>query len=88
MHSLGLNVPDDRKSVFTQANKYHFIHTLAMLAVPMTNHPNVTGSLLLLGTFVFSGTCYFHAISGDRSIVRFTPYGGLALIFAWISMAF
>lgn len=81
-------MPEDRKSVFTQANKYHFIHTLAMLAVPMTNHPNVTGALLVLGTLVFSGTCYCHAITGDKRVVRFTPYGGMALIFAWISMIF
>ena len=59
-----------------------------MLAVPLTHHPHLTGRLLLLGTSVFSGTCYYHAISGDKRIVRFTPYGGLALICAWISMIF
>lgn len=79
-------MPDERKSAFTQANKYHFIHTLAMLAVPMTHYPNLTGSLLVLGTLVFSGTCYCHAISGDKRVVRLTPYGGMTLIFAWISM--
>lgn len=79
-------VPDDQKMVFETANRYHFLHTLAMFAVPMTNRPNLVGTLLLAGTAIFSGTCYVHGITGDDRIIRLTPYGGMILISAWLSM--
>lgn len=81
-------VPDDQKMVFETANRYHFIHTLAMFAVPMTNRPNLVGSLLLAGTAIFSGTCYVHGVTGDERIIRMTPYGGMILISAWLAMIF
>lgn len=98
---------DSQREVFETANRYHFIHTLALLAVPLTNRPNVVcasykrtsiqtliifdliykvGSLLLLGTIVFSGTCYVHGVTGNTEIIKYTPYGGMALIAAWLSM--
>jgi uncharacterized membrane protein YgdD (TMEM256/DUF423 family) len=80
------NVTPEQRAVFETANRYHFIHTLALLAVPMTNRPETVGILLLLGIAVFSGTCYAHGITGDDKIIRFTPYGGMALIFAWLAM--
>jgi len=80
------NVSDDQRLVFETANRYHFIHTLAMLAVPLTNRPNLVGSLLVAGTLIFSGTCYMHGINGNTEIIRYTPYGGMALIAAWLAM--
>jgi len=80
------NVSPEQKLVFETANRYHFIHSLALLAVPMTNRPELVGTLLLLGIAVFSGTCYTHGITGNEQIIRFTPYGGMALIFAWLAM--
>jgi uncharacterized membrane protein YgdD (TMEM256/DUF423 family) len=79
---------DDQKMVFETANRYHFIHTLAMFAVPMTNRPNLVGSLLLAGIAIFSGSCYVHGVTGDERIIRLTPYGGMLLISAWLSMIF
>lgn len=32
---------DEQRLVFETANRYHFIHTLALLAVPLTNRPNL-----------------------------------------------
>ncbi|KAI1287442.1 Transmembrane protein [Halotydeus destructor] len=77
---------DDRRNVFETANKYHFIHTLALLAVPLTHRPNLVGTLLVVGTAGFSGTCYFHAMTGDSEIIKYTPYGGMTLIAAWLAM--
>lgn len=80
------NIPDDQRAVFETANKYHFVHSLALLAAPMTNRPNLVGALLLAGMIVFSGTCYCHGVTGDMNVIRFTPYGGMCLIAAWIAM--
>lgn len=80
-------IPDSRKSVFETANKYHFLHSLALVSVPFARRSNLTGTLFLLGTFVFSGTCYYYAITDDKNVSKYTPYGGVALIVAWLSLA-
>jgi len=81
-------VPEDQRLVFETANKYHFIHSLALLAVPLTHRPNTVGSLLVLGCLLFSGSCYCHGMTGDNNIIRVTPFGGLTLILAWLAMVF
>ena len=43
-------------------------------------HPQVSGMSL------FCGTCYYHALTGDKQFRQFTPYGGMLLIFAWLSL--
>lgn len=80
-------ISDKRKAVFETANKYHFLHSLALLSVPFARKPCVTGSLFLIGTLVFAGTNYYYAISDDDIVVRLTPWGGSALILAWLSLA-
>ena len=35
----------DRKKVYDTANFYHFIHTLAILAVPLTKRPVLVSSI-------------------------------------------
>ncbi|XP_055946812.1 transmembrane protein 256 homolog [Argiope bruennichi] len=82
------DVPAELKDVFKTANYYHFLHTLALLAVPLTKRPNLVGSLLTTGMLIFCGTCYAYALTGNKSLIRFTPYGGSLLIIAWLSMVF
>jgi len=77
----------DLKRVYDTANFYHFVHTLALLAVPMTRRPVLTGTLMISGTALFCGTIYYHALTEERSLRRFTPYGGILLMMAWVSMA-
>lgn len=36
---LNKEVSDERKRAFTTANNYHFIHTLALLSVPLARRP-------------------------------------------------
>lgn len=76
------------KLVFETGNRYHFFHTLALLAVPLTNRPNLTGSLFCLGMLLFSGSCYGFALTQNETIRRVTPYGGMLLMAAWASMIF
>uniref|UniRef100_A0A0B6YXH5 Transmembrane protein 256 homolog n=1 Tax=Arion vulgaris TaxID=1028688 RepID=A0A0B6YXH5_9EUPU len=74
------------KDVFDIANKYQFIHTLALLAVPFTRKPLWTGTLLTVGMSLFCGSCYIHAFTANPTFRKITPYGGFLLIFAWTSM--
>lgn len=74
------------KNTFEIANKYHFLHTLALLAVPLTSRPMLTGTLMTGGIVLFCGSTYYHALTDNQSVRRVTPYGGFLLIFAWLSM--
>lgn len=86
-HGFNESNADPRlKRVFYTANKIHFLHTLALLASPLTNRPFMVGTLLVTGIVVFSGSCYIHALTGSPIARAITPYGGMILIFSWLAM--
>jgi len=78
----------DPKSIFEVANKYHFYNSLALMAVPLVKRPWLTGSLMITGIILFSGTCYYSSTTGDSRFNRLAPLGGTSLILAWVSMMF
>uniref|UniRef100_A0A8D2LEC4 Transmembrane protein 256 n=1 Tax=Varanus komodoensis TaxID=61221 RepID=A0A8D2LEC4_VARKO len=73
--------------LFETANKYHMVHSLALLAVPHCRYPALAGSILVAGMTLFSGTFYYHAITGDPVLTKAAPYGGSLLILGWIALA-
>lgn len=77
---------DQAKFTFETGNRYHFFHTLALLAVPMTRRPYLSGTMILFGMMMFCGPCYVHALTGNVGIRKITPYGGMLLIAGWASM--
>lgn len=76
------------KGIHENANKIHFFHTLALIGVPMTRSPKICGSLLIAGTVLFSGPCYYHAYTGENKFGKLAPIGGTILILGWLAMAF
>ncbi|KAK9155337.1 hypothetical protein Sjap_002817 [Stephania japonica] len=74
------------KQVWQTASMYHFFHTAAMLAAPITKKPNIFGGLLTAGILAFSGTCYTVALLEDRKYSRLAPFGGFAFMGAWASL--
>lgn len=76
------------KDVYERANKYHLLHSIVLLAVPLTAHPCLCGTLILIGMTVFCGTCYIHVFTGSKTIIRLTPFGGMTLIIGWLSMVY
>ncbi|XP_076299737.1 transmembrane protein 256 homolog isoform X2 [Lasioglossum baleicum] len=86
-HRKYLDVDDvGLKQVFETANRYHFIHTLAMLGLPFCRRPYLGAVFFVSGMVLFSGTCYYYAFTGDGTYRRYTPIGGVCLIVAWLSM--
>lgn len=79
---------EHRKRVFETANKYHFYHTIALLAVPMCHYPLVTGALMSAGMLMFCGPCYYMSLTGKDQLRKLTPFGGVCLIVGWLSMLF
>uniref|UniRef100_A0A8C4QEB2 Transmembrane protein 256 n=1 Tax=Eptatretus burgeri TaxID=7764 RepID=A0A8C4QEB2_EPTBU len=72
--------------VYTTANRYHYIHTLALLGVPHCRHPLMAGSLLTAGMVFFCGSCYAHALLENGNVRSVTPFGGMCLIAGWLTM--
>ncbi|XP_053693962.1 transmembrane protein 256 homolog [Sabethes cyaneus] len=75
----------DPKTIFEMTNRYHFMHSLALLAAPLARKPYLTTLLLTSGMAVFCGTCYYISFTNDRRVGKFTPVGGFLLIFGWLS---
>ncbi|XP_078051603.1 transmembrane protein 256 homolog isoform X2 [Augochlora pura] len=76
----------NQEKTFETANRYHFIHTLAMLSLPLTRRPLVGAVFFTSGIILFSGTCYYYAFTGNHDYRRYTPIGGVCLIIGWLSM--
>ncbi|XP_075416954.1 transmembrane protein 256 [Tenrec ecaudatus] len=84
----GAQFPDAYgKELFEKANKHHFLHSLALLAVPHCRKPLWAGCLLTAGTACFCTSFYYQALSGDPSIQRAAPVGGSLLILGWLALA-
>ncbi|GCB77120.1 hypothetical protein scyTo_0019243 [Scyliorhinus torazame] len=75
------------KELFETANKYHFLHSLALLGVPHCRKPLLAGSLLTSGMVMFCGALYYQAVTGDPVFTRAAPFGGTMLIVGWAAMA-
>lgn len=74
------------KNVFESGNKMHIFHSVALLGVPNTRRPLLVGATMAAGMLIFSGSCYYQAITGDGRIRKITPYGGMLLILSWLLM--
>ncbi|XP_067622226.1 transmembrane protein 256 homolog [Eurosta solidaginis] len=78
----------EAKTVFETANRFHFLHSFSLLAMPLVHKPLLTGSLMVVGTTLFSGTLYYRALTGDRTYIPVATCGGFCLIVAWLSLIF
>jgi len=73
--------------VFQSAQNIHMLHSLLLLTSPLWKNKNLTGGLVLVGTLLFSGSCYLVAFTENRSYGKLAPYGGMSLIFGWLTLA-
>ncbi|KAM3177129.1 hypothetical protein ACTXT7_005140 [Hymenolepis weldensis] len=75
----------DRIKTFKNGADINILHSLALLGVQASRFPKLTTTLFLVGTVLFSGTCYYTALANDRRFVRIAPIGGTTLIIAWLT---
>jgi len=99
-HALAVHLSDAQMNTYNTASKYHFYHTLAMLATILLYKNNKKGKYLIwasyaffVGIILFSGSLYLLAckdIIGLGSLTKIigpiTPIGGLAFILGWIAL--
>ncbi|BCX80454.1 hypothetical protein MIT9_P0027 [Methylomarinovum caldicuralii] len=90
-HGLQSRVSEHFLSVWQTAVRYQMWHALGLglIAVAAEELPSLRWSvrLMLLGIVVFCGTLYLLVLSGWRWLGMITPIGGLALIAAWLLLA-
>ncbi|MGH8590797.1 MAG: DUF423 domain-containing protein [Gammaproteobacteria bacterium] len=91
-HFLKARLAPDALQIFETGARYQMYHALALLAVACVTAraPSAFGSaagwLFVAGTVVFSGSLYALALTGWRGLGAVTPFGGVALLVAWICL--
>jgi len=90
-HALKARLPADLLEIFEVGVRYHFYHTLALLAVAAgagglwsSRWAPLACWAWLIGILIFSGSLYLLAFSGLRWLGAITPIGGVAFILGWI----
>lgn len=94
-HALRARLDAYATGIYERAVFYHFVHALGLLAIGIATRAgvaavgmaNVAGWLLFAGIFIFSGSLYALALSGNRKLGAITPLGGLAFVGGWLTFA-
>lgn len=87
-HSLKNILPESQLLTFKTATYYMFMHSLALLVLPIlaktfSVNLNLSASFLLSGILLFSGSLYIHVLTQMHIWVYITPIGGLAFLSGW-----
>ena len=92
-HGLKKILSPEMLEVYKTGVLYHFIHTLALVAVALllekadSNILHWGGYLFFAGILLFSGSLYVLSITGIKVLGAITPFGGLAFMGGWICLA-
>ncbi len=92
-HGLENHLPSQQLAWWHKAVDYQGLHSMALLATGLfslhkpTAPLRLAGGFFMLGILLFSGSLYLLALSGIRSLGMITPFGGLAFIIGWFSLA-
>ena len=92
-HGLRPILSEKMMTVFETGVRYHLVHALAMLIAGLSTHwlgHRIfvwAGWSFLIGLLLFSGSLYTLALSGIRGLGILTPFGGLAFLIGWGSLA-
>ena len=83
---------NSRLDTYDTAVKYHFWHTLALVAVALLLDKfnegalQISGWAFIAGIILFSGSLYLLCFTGITKLGAITPIGGLAFILGWIML--
>jgi uncharacterized membrane protein YgdD (TMEM256/DUF423 family) len=85
-------VTNGRLDTYELAVRYHFYHTLALLAVAVlmdkysTSRLQYSALLFFIGVILFSGSLYLLCLVNISKIAVITPFGGVFLIAGWATL--
>ena len=94
-HALRGSLDARAMGVYDTAVLYHFVHTLALLAVALLcrlRNPRRAlvgaGLAFALGVVLFSGSLYALAVTGTGWLGIVTPFGGVAFLVGWLLLLY
>ncbi|XP_039498360.1 transmembrane protein 256 homolog [Drosophila santomea] len=82
----GIREQLDSQAFADVANRIHFLHSFALMAMPLAHYPFLTGTLMITGTLAFSGSMYYRALTGEKWMQPYATMGGFCLMAAWLSL--
>ncbi|MEP7157436.1 MAG: DUF423 domain-containing protein [Betaproteobacteria bacterium] len=96
-HALKTRIEPELLSAYQTGVQYHLVHALGVILVgvlvqvlpPATRGSKAlvaSGWTMMIGLILFSGSLYLLALSGVRSLGIVTPFGGMALLTAWLML--
>lgn len=80
---------NNRLDTYELASRYHFYHTLALLAIGLITAKAeskltvLSAWFILSGIIIFSGSLYTLSLTNQTWLGMITPIGGLCLIGGW-----
>jgi len=92
-HALRARLEPGMLLVFETGARYQMYHALALFAAAWladrgaAAHAAWAGGLFIAGTILFSGSLYLLALTGVRGFGAITPFGGVAFIAGWATLA-
>ena len=94
-HALSKIISVGALATFETGIKFQMYHAIALLVVGiLLQKPSIpvkglviAGYTFLGGIILFSGSLYALSLSGVKTLGVITPFGGLALISAWLCLS-
>ena len=92
-HALKKSLSPEMLAVYTTGVEYQFYHSLGLLLIGLVGYhvPSKwvrwSGSLLVAGIVLFSGSLYVLSLTGVKGLGAITPVGGMAFVAGWICLA-
>ncbi|TGL60972.1 DUF423 domain-containing protein [Leptospira sarikeiensis] len=93
-HGLKSLVTPDLLVIFETGARYHLIHAVVLLGLSLSGKLSESKSLrfgfwsIVIGILIFSGSLYILTLTGVRILGAVTPFGGVALLLGWASIAY
>ena len=92
-HALQARLSPDDLAVFETGVRYQMYHALALLLLAALQlrtggaGGTLAGWAFVVGILLFSGSLYLLVLTGQRSLGAVTPFGGVAFLVGWASLA-
>lgn len=93
-HGLQGRIDAHALSIYETGARYHMYHALAICLAALgmrgaaAQSASYAAAFFLAGILLFSGSLYVLALTGTRAVAIVTPFGGVAFLIGWVTLAY
>ncbi len=93
-HALKSHLSTHYLTIYQIATDYHMWHAIGLIMIGILHQQNPThvlrkaGWFMFVGLLIFSGSLYALSLTGVKALGAITPFGGTALLIAWLLLAY